>query len=136
METLTIGQLAERGGVNLETVRYYEREGLIPPPPRKSSGHRAYSTVAVRRLRFIKRAQELGFSLAEIRELLHLKVDPDQLCTDVVAQIDGKTHEVEAKIRHLEAIKRTLTRMKDSCDGHCTVSECPILESLDTDYPA
>src|SRR4051794_16405994 len=103
METLTIGQLAERGGVNLETIRYYEREGLIPPPPRKSSGHRAYSTAAVRRLQFIKRAQELGFSLAEIRELLHLKVHPDQLCTDVVAQIDAKSREVEEKIRHLEA---------------------------------
>jgi MerR family mercuric resistance operon transcriptional regulator len=136
METLTIGQLAERGGVNLETIRYYEREGLIPPPPRKSSGHRAYSASAVRRLRFIKRAQELGFSLSEIRELLHLKIDPDQLCTDVVTQIDAKTREVEEKTRHLKAIKRTLLRMKDSCDGHCAVSECPILESLDAEYPS
>jgi Hg(II)-responsive transcriptional regulator len=135
METLTIGQLAERGGVNLETIRYYERQGLIPPPPRKSSGHRAYSTGAVRRLRFIKRAQELGFSLAEIRELLHLKIDPDQLCIDVVTQIDAKTREVEEKIRHLEAIKRTLQRMKDSCDGRCAVNDCPILESLDAEYP-
>jgi Hg(II)-responsive transcriptional regulator len=136
MEPLTIGQLAERAGVNLETVRYYEREGLIPPPPRKSSGHRAYASDAVRRLRFIKRAQELGFSLAEIRELLHLKVDPDQLCTDVVRQIDAKAQEVEEKIRHLEAIKQTLTRMKESCDGHCAVSDCPILESLDAEYPS
>ena len=136
METLTIGQLAERGGVNLETIRYYEREGLIPPPPRKSSGHRAYSSSAVRRLRFIKRAQELGFSLAEIRELLHLKVEPHQLCTDVVTQIEAKTREVEQKIRHLEAIKGTLERMKDSCDGRCTVTECPILESLDAEYPS
>ena len=136
METLTIGQLALRGGVNLETIRYYEREGLFPPRPRKSSGHRAYSASAVRRLRFIKRAQELGFSLAEIRELLHLKVDPDQLCTDVVTQIEAKTREVEEKIRHLEAIKRTLSRMKDSCDGRCTVTECPILESLDAENPS
>jgi Hg(II)-responsive transcriptional regulator len=135
METLTIG-LAERGGVNLETIRYYEREGLIPPPPRKSSGHRAYSTGAIRRLRFIKRAQELGFSLTEIRELLHLKVRPDELCTDVVTQIDAKTREVEEKIRHLEAIKRTLHRMKDSCHGQCAVSDCPILESLDTEHPS
>jgi MerR family transcriptional regulator, copper efflux regulator len=146
METLTIGQLAERGGVNLETIRYYEREGLIPPPPRKSSGHRAYGVSAVRHLRFIKRAQELGFSLAEIRELLQLKVEPNQLCTDVVTQIEAKTREVEKKIRHLEAIRQTLHRMKDSCDGHCAVSDCvtatvrvsdcPILESLDTESPS
>lgn len=108
----------------------------MPPPPRKSSGHHAYSTGAVRRPSFIKRAQELGFSLAEIRELLQLKMDPDQLCVDVVKQMEAKTSEVEEKIRHLEAIKRTLTRMKDSCDGQCTVSECPILESLDAEYPA
>ena len=82
METLTIGQLAERGGVNLETVRYYEREGLMLPPPRKSSGHRAYSPNAVRRLRFIKRAQELGFSLSEVKELLALRLDPDQICAE------------------------------------------------------
>ena len=136
MDTLTIGQLVERCGVNLETIRYYEREELIPPPPRKSSGDRAYSASAVRVLRFIKRAQELGFSLAEIRELLHLKVDPDQLCTDVVTQIDAKTREVAEKIQHLEAIKRTLQRMKDSCDGQCAVSDCPILESLDTEHPS
>jgi len=133
MENLTIGQLAACGGVNLETIRYYEREGLIPPPPRKTSGHRAYSPSAVHRLRFIKRAQELGFSLSEIQELLQLKVDPDQLCGDVVRQIEAKTREVEQKIQHLQAIKRTLVRMKDSCDGHCTVTDCPILESLDTE---
>lgn len=131
METLTIGKLAERGGVNLETIRYYEREGLMLPPPRKESGHRAYSLSAVRRLRFIKRTQELGFSLAEIKELLALRRDPDQLCTDVVRQIDTKTREIEEKIAHLKAIRRALLRMRDSCEGACHVSECPILESLD-----
>ena len=100
METLTIGQLALRGGVNLETIRYYEREGLIPPPPRKSSGHRAYSASAVRRLRFIKRAQELGFSLAEIRELLHLRLTRTS-SAPTLTQIDAKTRDVEEKIRHL-----------------------------------
>lgn len=114
---LTIGQLAERGGVNLETIRYYEREGLMLPPPRRASGHRAYSLNAVRRLRFIKRAQELGFSLAEIKELLALRLDPDQLCTEVVQQIETKTKEVDAKISHLKAIRRALVRLKESCDG-------------------
>ncbi len=133
METLTIGQLAERGGVNLETIRYYEREGLMLPPPRKASGHRAYSLNAVRRLRFIKRAQELGFSLSEIKELLALRLDPDQLCAEVIQQIETKTKEVEVKISHLKAIRRALLRLKESCDGTCLMSECPILESLDTE---
>src|SRR3954452_2690014 len=132
MGTLSIGQLAERGGVNLETIRYYEREGLMLPPPRKSSGHRAYSHDAVRRLRFIRRAQELGFSLSEIKELLALRLDPDQLCTEVIQQIYTKAKEVEAKILHLKAIRRALVRLKRSCDGACQMSECPILESLDT----
>src|SRR3989442_5438370 len=110
METLTIGKLAERGRVNLETIRYYEREGLMPPPPRKPSGHRAYSPIAVRRLRFIKRSQELGFSLSEIRELLALRADPDQVCTDMIRQIETKTQEVELKIAHLKAIRRVLLR--------------------------
>jgi MerR family copper efflux transcriptional regulator len=133
VETLTIGKLAERGGVNLETLRYYEREGLMLPPPRKSSGHRAYSPGAVRRLRFIKRAQELGFSLSEIKELLALRLDQDQLCTEVIHQIETKAKEIEAKISHLKAIRRALVRLKESCDGKCHMSECPILESLDTE---
>ena len=103
--------------MNLETIRYYEREGLMLPPPRRASGHRAYSLNAVRRLRFIKRAQELGFSLAEIKELLALRLDPDQLCTEVVQQIETKTKEVDAKISHLKAIRRALVRLKESCDG-------------------
>jgi Hg(II)-responsive transcriptional regulator len=131
VETLTIGKLAERGGVNLETIRYYEREGLMPAPPRTPSGHRAYSSIAVRRLRFIKRTQELGFSLAEIKELLALRRDPDQLCMDVVHQIEVKAREVEYKIARLEAIRRALLHMSDSCQGACHVSECPILENLD-----
>ena len=131
METLTIGRLAERGGVNLETVRYYEREGLMLPPPRKSSGHRAYPLNAVRRLRFIRRCQELGFSLGEIKELLMLRRAPEQPCADVIQQIDVKSEEIERKITQLRAIRRALRRLKDSCDGNCPVSECPILESLD-----
>jgi MerR family transcriptional regulator, copper efflux regulator len=132
VETLTIGKLAARSGVHLETIRFYEHEGLIPAPPRKESGHRAYSVTAVRRLRFIKRTQALGFSLAEIKELLSLRRDPDQLCTDVVHQIDVKTREVEEKIARLKAIRRALMRMRGSCEGACHVSECPILESLDS----
>jgi MerR family copper efflux transcriptional regulator len=131
METLTIGKLAERAGVNLETVRYYEREGLMPPPPRKLSGHRAYPSRAVTRLRFIKRAKNLGFSLAEIKDLLDLRRDPNHPCLDVVQQIDSKAAQIEERIAHLKAIRRALLRMKHSCNGACPVSECPILESLE-----
>jgi MerR family transcriptional regulator, copper efflux regulator len=133
MDTLTIGQLAGRGGVNLETVRYYEREGLMPSPARNSSGHRVYVPNAVRRLRFIKHAQQIGFSLSEIKELLALRRDPGQLCTDVIRQVECKTREVEEKLAHLEAIRRALLHLKHSCEGHCHVSECPILESLDSE---
>ena len=131
MTTLTIGELAREGQVNLETIRYYEREGLMPPPPRKKSGHRVYADSDVRRLRFIKRAQALGFTLREVRELLAIKVDSLQPCAEVVRQIDAKAREVKAKIAHLEAIDRTLEQMKSSCTGNSIVSECPILESLD-----
>jgi MerR family transcriptional regulator, copper efflux regulator len=119
--------------MNLGTIRYYEREGLMPEPPRTAGRHGAYAPSAAKRLRFIKRAQELGFTLAEIKELLGPCCDPQQLCTDAVTHVDAKLSEVETKIRHLQAIKRSLTRLKNSCDGQCYVSDCPILESLDTE---
>lgn len=133
MDTLSIGQLANQSGIHLETIRYYEREGLMPSPPRKSSGHRAYPTSAARQLRFIKRAQELGFTLAEIRELLALKVEPEQLCTDVVRQVESKIVDIDARIKHLQAMKRVLGQLKDSCSGNCAVAGCPILESFETE---
>jgi len=127
MTTLRIGELANRGSVNLETVRYYEREGLMRPPKRTPSGHRAYLPADLLRLRFIKRI--------EIKELLALKVTPNQPCIDVVRQIEAKELEIRAKVSHLQAIQRTLRKMKASCEGRCAVSECPILESLDSERP-
>jgi Hg(II)-responsive transcriptional regulator len=129
---LRIGELASQGSVNLETIRYYEREGLMRPPQRTSSGHRAYAPGDVLRLRFIKRSQALGFTLTEIKELLGLKVTPNKPCIDVVRQIESKALEVKAKIAHLRAIERALDKMKASCEGRCAMSECPILESLDS----
>lgn len=136
MESLTIGELAKRGQVHLETIRYYEREGLILPPPRKSSGHRVYGSGAVHRLRFIKRAQGLGFSLAEIRDLLALRLHPDQPCAQAAERLGEKLQEVREKIRQLRAMERTLTRMRNSCDGTRLVSDCPILGSLDRLEPS
>lgn len=135
MTTLRIGEQASQGSVNLETIRYYEREGLMRPPKR-TSGHRAYLPADLLRLRFIKRSQALGFTLAEIRELLALKVTPQQPCIEVVHQIQAKALEVRAKIAQLQAIQRTLHKLKASCEGRCSVSECPILESLDSEHPS
>ena len=132
MTTLKIGELARTGNVNLETIRYYEREGLMRPPQRTPSGHRAYAPGDVLCLHFIKRSQALGFTLSEIKELLALKVAPNQLCIDVVHQIEAKALEVKTKIAHLQAVERTLDKLKASCQGRCSVSECPILESLDS----
>src|SRR2546421_12900400 len=128
---LTRGQLAKQGQVKFETVRFYEHEGLLPPPPRSSSGYRNYPATAVRRLQFIRSAKELGFSLSEIREMLDIRVDPDHFCTDAVKHIEIKVTEIDEKIRNLKAIRNTLNRLKKSCSGHCRVTECPILDSLD-----
>src|SRR6266852_3742883 len=136
MTTLRIGELASKGNVNLETIRYYEREGLMRPPQRTPSGHRAYAPGDVLCLHFIKRSQALGFTLTEIKELLALKVAPNQPCIDVVHQIETKALEVKAKIAHLQAIERTLDNMKASCAGRCAVSDCPILESLESGRPS
>jgi MerR family mercuric resistance operon transcriptional regulator len=83
MEILTIGQLAKQAGVNIETIRYYERQGLLPEPPRRASGYRQYSAEFVKRIQFIKRAQTLGFSLKEIAELLDLRIESDTACDQV-----------------------------------------------------
>ena len=134
MATLRIGEMANRGNVHLETIRYYEREGLMQPPQRTPSGHRAYGPEDVLRLRFIKRSQALGFTLTEIKELLALKVAPNQPCIDVVHQIEAKALQVKSKIAQLRAIEHTLDNMKASCEGRCVVSECPILGSLDSEH--
>lgn len=127
---LRISQVAERGGVNLQTIRFYERAGLLPAPPRLQSGYRVFSESAVRRVRFIKRAQELGFSLAEIRELLSLRFDVDRNSSEVRAMAEAKIADVDAKIRTLQAMKDILSRVTEQCSGCGPISECPILESI------
>lgn len=131
MESLTIGRLAREGGVNLETVRYYEREGLLPKPPRTAAGYRMFPTETARRLRFIKRAQELGFSLNEIRELLSLRMKPGAKRADIRARADAKIADIEQKIRTLERMKAALRGLTEQCDGCGPLAECPILQSLD-----
>lgn len=133
MENLTIGQLAKRAHVNTETVRYYERRGLMPEPPRRQSGYRQYSQDDVARLQFIKRAKELGFSLEEISELFSLRVDPHTTCGDVKMRADTKIADIEEKIEILEEMKRALVKLTARCRGRGPASACPILEGLDSE---
>ncbi len=133
MESLTIGRLARAVGVNLETVRYYERRGLLLKPPRSRSGYRLFPAEAKRRLRFIRRAQELGFSLGEIRELLSLRVAPTAKSADVRRRAQAKITDIEAKIRSLQSMKKALRELTQTCSGCGPVRDCPILESLDAE---
>jgi len=129
---LTIGQVAKHSGLGLETLRFYERKGLIEEPPRTDSGYRQYPEDVVGRIRFIKRTKELGFSLKEISELLSLRVDPGTTCADVRKQTELKLTDVEEKIRALRRIKTALKKLAASCVGTGPTSECPILEALDS----
>ncbi len=129
--TLTTGQLAKQAQVNIETVRYYERRGLIPEPPRRESGYRKYPQNTVIRIQFIKRAQELGFSLKEISELLSLRFDPHTPAIVIRRKAEAKVKDIEEKIKSLEAMKHALVHLIGQCDGHGTVNECPIIEALE-----
>jgi MerR family mercuric resistance operon transcriptional regulator len=132
MKNFTIGQLAKKAQVNVETVRYYERRELIPRPPRRESGYRKYSQDIVARIHFIKRAQELGFTLKEISELLYLRVAHGTTCADVKKRAEIKIADIEQKIRALESIRKALTKLVALCRGKGPTGECPIMEVLET----
>jgi MerR family mercuric resistance operon transcriptional regulator len=133
MGTMTIGKLAKRAGVGVETIRFYERKGLIPEPPRRSSGYREYDDDTVMRVRFIRHAKELGFTLKEIDGLLSLQLDPDKPCQDVNRRIETKISDIDEKIQMLKRMKDALQRLSVQCGGEGSVSECPILEALEDD---
>ena len=122
-------ELAERTRCNLETVRYYEKVGLLPEPPRTPGGYRSYDATHERRIRFILRARELGFSLHEIRELLRLVDERDQPCADARAVAAAHLDDVRAKIDDLKRMERVLEKVVAQCaDG--TQPECPLIETL------
>lgn len=131
MRNLRAGELAKRAGVNLQTVHYYERRGLLPKPPRTDSNYRLYPAETAQQIRFIKRAQELGFSLKEIQELLSLRATPRTQCGQVRGRAEAKVRDIDEKIRLLRAMRRALSRLVAECSGKGPVSECPILESMD-----
>jgi MerR family copper efflux transcriptional regulator len=129
--TLTIGQLAKAAGVGVETLRFYERRQLITEPPRRASGYRQYPASAVARIRFIKRAKELGFSLKEIDELLSLRAESSGQCAEVYARAQAKVEDISSKIASLKRMKEALTHLAASCSNEGTRGECPILEALE-----
>ena len=130
-ETLTIGELAASAGVGRETIRYYERKGLLEEPPRSAAGYRHYPPDVPWRLRFIRRAQELGFTLAEISGLLDLRVDEVSACAVVETRAREKLVQVETKIADLRSMGDALRRLVDKCQARAPTSDCPILEVLE-----
>ena len=130
MSGMKIGEAAREAGVNLDTLRYYERRGLLPEPPRRPSGYRVFDDGTVRRVRFIKRAQELGFTLNEIRDLMELRLAPEASCRDVRDKAAAKIASIAAKIQQLRSMREALEGLTAACSGRGSVEECPILASL------
>src|SRR5438552_8833735 len=129
MEKLRTAEVARRGGVNLQSVRFYERQGLLRRPARSPNGYRAFSQEDVARLRFIKRAQELGFSLKEVAELIELRGGSSKACDEVRTRAAAKIEDIDRKLRELRKIRRELMRLSRACAAKGRVG-CPILKRL------
>lgn len=130
MSSMKIGELAERADVSVQTVRYYETRGLMPEPDRTPSGYREYAERDLRRLQFIRRAQDLGFTLSEIGELLALRVDPTTTPEDVRRRARAKIDDTDAKIEELRRIRSALEHLLRECDAEETTADCPFLDAL------
>jgi Hg(II)-responsive transcriptional regulator len=129
--TLRTSDVAKAAGVNIQTLRFYEREGLLPPPKRTASGYRQYSEETVRIVLFIKRAQELGFTLREAKELLKLREPGPKRVAQARTAAEAKLHDIDAKIRDLAAIRAALASLVETCACSGGPVRCPILEALD-----
>jgi MerR family mercuric resistance operon transcriptional regulator len=130
MSKLRIGQVAQAAGVNIETIRYYERCGLLADPGRRESGYRAYPPETVARVRFITRGQQLGFTLREIAGLLALRVDAASTCEQVRAQAEIKLAEIDARIADLQRIRHALATLAAACAHGGPTGDCPLLDAL------
>src|SRR3990172_11807316 len=117
MTGIKVGEVAKQAGVNLQTIHYYERRGLLPKPPRTGTNYRAYPEDAVLRVRFIKRAQEIGFTLKEIKQLLSLRAAPRTRCADVRERAEAKLQDIDDKVRTLQAMRKALTKLIGECSG-------------------
>lgn len=129
---MLIGELAEKADVSIDTIRYYEREGLIAPVSVRGSGYREFDKASVETLRFVVRAKDLGFSLKEIRNLLRLKDSPDTTCGEIRALAESKLADISGKIETLKAMKTDLAGLLAQCiDRTASADSCPIVDSLD-----
>ncbi len=128
---MKIGELARLAGVNIQTVRYYERRNLLEEPGRTASGYREYEPQDLLRLRFILRAKELGFTLSEIDELLTLRVDPRRTADDVRSRAQEKIASTERKIRDLKRIRAALQQLVVSCEAHGPVAQCALIHAIE-----
>jgi Hg(II)-responsive transcriptional regulator len=128
---LRIGHVAERANVPVQTLRYYERRGLIPAPQRRPSGYREYPDDTVRLVRFIKRAQQLGFSLREVQELIELRQSRTHSSAQVCALAAAKVSDIAARVRQLSAMRRALEELMRVCNQDGPARECPIIEALE-----
>ena len=130
MASMRIGEVARQTGIGIETIRFYERKGLLAEPDRRPSGYRQYDDAVVARLRFIRRAKELGFTLSEINELLGLWFDKDTQCCDVRKKAGEKINEIELKVKALQCMKRSLKKLIAQCQKRGSLRECPLLDGL------
>lgn len=128
---LTIGRLADEAGVNVETIRYYQRRGLMTEPDKPTNGHRRYASDAIKRVRFIKRAQVLGFTLDEVGSLLEL--DQARACDETRELAAHKLQVIEEKLVDLKAMRKALTALLHQCDTGATKGNCPIIHALAAD---
>ena len=126
MKAMRIGEVAKRSGTGIETIRFYEREGLLAEPERRPSGYRQYDETTVERLDYIRRAKELGFTLAEIRDLLELSAAHSS-CDHIRERADAKIADIEGKIRSLQQMRRSLGRIVERCRAKNTPAECPLV---------
>ena len=131
LSKVTIGKLAQKAGVNIETIRFYERKSLMPKPVRKPSGFRLYSDADLKRLNFILMAKRHGFTLTEIKDLLELRVNPQSTCEEIRIKANEKIRVIEKKLLELKRMKKALQTLAASCYGANPIDECPILEAFD-----
>jgi Hg(II)-responsive transcriptional regulator len=135
---MTIGEFASKAGVNVQTVRYYERRGILREPERTASGYRQYDGEALARVRFIRRVPEPGFSLEEIEELLDLRVEASSSCSAIGAKTRARLEDVQGKTRELKRAEHVLEKLAASCAAREPTADCPILETLEEatrEYP-
>jgi Hg(II)-responsive transcriptional regulator len=127
---MKIGELSKQSGAGIETIRFYERNGLLAKPDRSPSGYRHYDASVVARLQFIRRAKDLGFTLAEIKEILALWFDANTRCEHVRQRAEQKIADIEDKVRSLHKMKRSLKKVISECESQDSVDDCPLMKGI------